>query len=262
MRERHFLALTTIIAGLFSIVSSCYGELVIVQFTAEVTETDDPYYLLQGIINLGDTITGTYTYDTSAPDIYSDTWWARYEYDTPPSGISVRVDGFESRSDPDNTDFSIEIVNNAHAMGGSWDSFVLESENNLPFGSDLVIYELSLHFIDDSALAISSDALPVDAPEIAMWSQAQVWIRGGARQRSVAITGDLASAVLIPEPATLGLLGFGGLVILTKRRGDEAVISTNQRSKSYEYSESMSLGNCVYNAVLCSLLFTGHYLGF
>ncbi len=208
--------LTAIMAGPCSYVPSCYGGLVIVQFTAEVTQASDPYDLLQGRINLGDTITGTYTYDTSAPDLLPGTERARYEYDTPPSGISVQAGGFESRSDPDNTDFSIEIVNNATAAGGSWDSFILESENNLPFGGDLVINAITLDFYEGSALAISSDALPVDAPEIAMWSRAQVWIDGGARQRSVAITGDLTSAVLIPEPATVLLLGAGCVVLLSR----------------------------------------------
>lgn len=212
--------LTAIVGGSSSYAPSCCGALVIVQFNAEVTQVHDSYSLLQGRINHGDTITGTYTYDTSAPDIYSDTSWARYEYDTPPSGISVRVGGFESRSDSDNTDFSIEIVNDATAMGGSWDSFVLESENNLPFGSDLVIYELSLHFIDDSALAISSDALPVGAPVIADWPIAEVVIKGHATllpRRTFDITGFLTSAVLIPEPATVLLLGVGYMVLLSRR---------------------------------------------
>ncbi len=195
------------------------------QFTAEVTHTSDSENFLQGRINPGDTITGTYTYDTSMSDLYPDLIEVgRYEYDTPPSGISVQAGGFESRSDPDNTDFSIKIVNDSTpAGGGSWDEFTLVSENNTPFDGGLAIYKLSLDFYDDSARAISSDTLPSDALIVDGWPIAEVSIDGqypglSKGRGQFGIRGDLTSAVLIPEPATVLLLGVGCMVLLRSHR--------------------------------------------
>jgi len=213
--------LTAIIAGPSSYAPSCYGGLVIIQFNAEVTSVSDYWGILQGEITVGDTIAGTYTYDTSAPNLNPPGNLARYEYHAPPSGVSVHISGFESGSDPDNTNFFVEIEDDAHLVAGTRDTFSLVSENNLPFGSDVFVDDISLDFEDYSGHALSSVALPTHAPAVVDWSLAQVYISGNDLQNNrlfFSITGDLTSAVLIPEPATVLLLGMGCMVLLRRHR--------------------------------------------
>jgi hypothetical protein len=221
MGKRSVIILTAIIAGIFLCVPNCYGGLVVVRFTAELTGVRDDWGLLQGRINIGDTITGTYTYDTSIPDAYPNPSAARYEYYAPPSGISVQAGGFVSRSNPDNTYFFVEIEDDAHLVAGTRDTFSSASENNLPFGSDVFVDKILLDFEDYSGHALSNDALPTVAPILTDWPLAKIEMGGYDPEhgrRLFTFEGNITSASLIPEPATLGVLGLGGVALLRNGR--------------------------------------------
>ena len=211
--------LTAIIAGPSRYVPSCYGGLVIVEFTAEVSDVVDSYGFMQGIVNIGDIVTGTYTYDTSTPDSSPFLGIGRYEYYTPPSGIFIHVGGFKSKTDPDNTDFVVTTENDAYLINGTRDSFRLENNNNLPFGSDIIIDMISLYLGVHNGNALSSDALPTVAPVVADWQLLRVYVGGYVphiRPKGFYFIGDITSAHLIPEPATVLLLGMGCMVLLRR----------------------------------------------
>jgi len=189
------------------------AELVTIQITGEVDFVGDPYLYFEGKIKTGDLITGTYTYDLSTPDLYPLSLQSGvYEHFAPPCGVSLTVSCLEFQTDPTSVNFSIGIVNDYPPV----DNYGFISYNNLPLSNgvtvDLIVWELE----DPSGKAISSDTLPTTAPILDDWQLNRLGIYGPPRGNSFGIVAHVTSAVLIPEPATMLLLGLG-LLLLRKR---------------------------------------------
>ena len=99
--ERNRL-LTVVLAGLVGLsvlVAPCDARLVTVAVTAEVTEVRRGVVNLDGKVQVGDIITGTYTYDTAAENLWdgSDGW---YEFSSAPCGMIFEVGGTPFRQTP------------------------------------------------------------------------------------------------------------------------------------------------------------------
>ena len=126
-------------------------------------------------------------------------------------------------TDPENVEFTIHIDNDIPVVGGAHESYGIDSYNNLPLPNGRSVNEISLSLYNSSPIlnALSSVELPTTAPVLDDWGNATVGIEGGGGLREggtpFEVRGRLTSAVLIPEPATLGLLGLGGLVLLRKK---------------------------------------------
>jgi hypothetical protein len=192
------------------------ASLVPVAITAEVTSISDgtPTGFLKSRVDVGDTMTGVYIYDSSTPD--SDAWASvgLYEYDAPPAGITLMVGGLVFMTDPENVDFTVEIRDNAGYVWGREDSYSLESQNNLPLPNGFP-FHISLELRDSSFSALSSVALPTTAPILEDWETRLIAIRGSrGREHWFGILANPTSAVLIPEPATFLLLALGALALL------------------------------------------------
>ena len=175
------------ICGLFCRVPASKAELVIIGFTAEVTFFYDSSGLLEGRIGIGDTMTGTYIYDTSTPDLSpAHPGIATYEHTCSACGISVEVGGFEFKTDPDNVEFVVSIEDDiADLSGYAKDSFELKSENNLPVYDGLTIHipfynSVTVRWLYISLIgtteAISSDVLPTTAPVLDDWNSENIML--------------------------------------------------------------------------------------
>jgi len=217
MTKTHILILAVVMCGLFFCAPRADAALVTISITAEVTNVYDTGALLEERINVGDIITGTYTYDTSTPDLDPRINVGCYRQYEPPCGVSLNVGGFVFRTDPDNVDFLFEIRNNFRAL---YDRYKLISENNLPLPNSTQILYIRFSLIDDSMNALpdeAGDALPTTAPVLDDWLigayNLTVVCRGAP---GAYFKGRLTSA--IPEPATILLLAFGGLALLRKRK--------------------------------------------
>ena len=88
------------------------AELVTIKIEAVVDDVVEAGDYLNGRIKVGDLIRGAYTYDTDTPDSSPLPDGARYEHFAYPCGISLSVGGLDFMTDPANTNFLIEIVNN------------------------------------------------------------------------------------------------------------------------------------------------------
>jgi hypothetical protein len=218
------LVLVVVVLALWA--ASAAAAIIEIGLTAEVTEVDDTGGLLEGQINVGDLIPGSYKYDSDTPDMdwhgaYPPPAVGDYWHWSAPYGIRLNAGGFVFQTDPDDVRFAIEILNDHPG-----DGYNLMSENNLPIYEDVSVSIIRWQLDDYSGTALSSHALPTTAPVLADW--ADTWfglmITGGTIPprtpggSSYLIRSSVTSVWLVPEPGTALLLAFGGLAVLRKRR--------------------------------------------
>jgi len=225
MMKRTNLILVIVICGLSCCIRDSKAELVTIGITAEVTNVDDPLGFLEGI-NVGDTIKGTYTYDTLTPDEYPQ--WPDigfYLHRSPPCGISLEIGGFVFMTVPDNVNFNVTIMNGA--IVEMYDAYKIVSWNNLPLHNSLWVSAIKLELYDSTFSALSSDALPTTAPVLDDWETGEndIFIYGyypgyNPREYHHSFGAHITSAFLIPEPTTIALLGLG-FFFLRKRRDEQ-----------------------------------------
>jgi hypothetical protein len=191
-------------------VQSIFAYPVTIYIEASIDTVEDYGNYLEGQINPGDIITGYYTYESTTPDSSpSDLVVGHYYHYIPPAGISLIVNNFEFKTDPTNVDFLVGIVNN-NTSGN--DIYWIHSYNNLNLSNGTSVDSISWQLNDPTGAVFSNDALPTTAPDLDDW-QSIVGLRLEG-DRTFLIDAHVTSA--IPEPATLLLLGLGGL-ILSKR---------------------------------------------
>jgi hypothetical protein len=137
---------------------------VTIAFTAQVAEVSVFGGTLCVPVAPGDTITGTYTYDLSAPDSNEVATVGHYEYSAPPNGITVNVGGDVTQTDPANVQFMVELVDNL--PGGNADTYLLRSTANTAFTCGTQVGEIAWQIDDSTGRALKSTALPKDPPKI------------------------------------------------------------------------------------------------
>ena len=198
-----------------------HAQIITIAIEATVRQVDDDAGLLEGAIAIDDIITGTYTYNTDTPDTHPSSTVADYEYYESPYGTDLLCNGLEFKTDPDNVDFLLKIINDKDYGYGDEDLYLFISRNNLPLLSGIGIQYISWQLNDYSGTAISSTALPAIAPILTDWIlPVGLWVRSekiGDNYNQFYIYADVTSAEIIPEPGTLILLG-AGMLLLRKRK--------------------------------------------
>ncbi len=188
------------------------SALVIIEIEAVVDDVQDPDNYLDGGINIGDLITGTYTYDTDTPDSSPSPNVGRYEYYGYPCGFFLTVGGFEFVTDPADSYFFLEIGNDIYV-----DDYLVRSDRNLPLSNGTSVNNITWSLQDLSATALTSTELPTIAPVLEDWQVNHLSIGGGPGDRvGFSLSGHVTSAVVIPEPTTVVLLGLGGVIFVQR----------------------------------------------
>lgn len=169
--------------------------------------SDEGNYL-EGKIKVGDIITGTYTYDLLTPDSEPLAYAGLYEHDNAPAGISLSVGGFDFRTDPDNVDFVVAILDDYPPSRK--DQVWMRSYNNLPLSNGVAVDGISWQLDDPTGTAISSTELPTSSLVLDEW-QSLYGLRLHGERGGYII--DATVTWTIPEPLTLLFLGLGGLFL-------------------------------------------------
>ncbi len=196
-----------LLAFLFlSLPAISYGQLITIQISGKVTYLHEDFLG----INLGDPIVGIYTYDSSVSDLdTANPNFGEYRNLNSLTGISVNIGSYNFRTNPDNAQFIIKILNSP-----SYDYYSVLSRVNSPLASyGRQVYEISWLLKDSTGTAISNDTLPMVPPNLLNfqnWPDSYFLIHV---ERNCLIKAEITSAVLIPEPTTLLLAGLGIVVI-------------------------------------------------
>lgn len=157
-----FAAIAVLVA-----VSRLHADTVCVQFAAHVDSVSDRDNLLGGAIGVGDTITGTYRYDSTTPDTNASPSVGDYWQSTAPYGISVQAGPFVFQTDPARVEFLVEIVDDLGSP--TRDNYLLRSYRNLPLSNGVPVEHISWQLDDSTASALSSPALPTAPPVLSSW---------------------------------------------------------------------------------------------
>ncbi len=207
----------TVVISLLGSVPEGFALPISTQFTAEVAYVDDRNSLLGGAINVGDVILGMYTYESSTPDSNVLPTVGDYWSSTAPSGIRLSANGLTFRTDPNNVNFLVEIVNDHFYR----DNYLLRSYTNLPLSDTVAVDHIAWQLDDPTATALSSEALPNGPPILADWqSLFGLTIEGHDLNTGDQFYSDerffvrahvtnAALLVQVPEPSTLWLVGLG-----------------------------------------------------
>lgn len=220
------------ITGINPVIDSCEAPLPIddtANFTATISSIHDLSNGLAGVINVGDTFSGSYTFNASTPDTDSGPENAVYMHPIgdPNFGFTLNMVGMTLPSDRSNSQFGIFITNTVY---DDYAANVLGGNFSLPNGS--VIKDFSLEVFDSTGQAISSSSLSEATPyPISAWETTNVFAQGvhadgsffsfvatldsinpGASSSAVPVSGPLqispASGVFLPSQ------GFDAALIL------------------------------------------------
>jgi hypothetical protein len=214
-----FFIIVVMFVGMAVFSSAARAELVTIAIEGVVDYVNDPFGLVAGEITAGGAITGTYTYDLTTPDSNPLGEVGDYEHRSAPSGIRMSVGGHDFTTDPGNVNFLIETIDN---YGG--DAFLLVSYNNLFPLEGIIFTNISWTLGDDTENAFSSASLPTTAPNVLDWDYNFLQIGGSDSDirvpgmKSFGMAGHITSAVVVPEPTTVFLVGLG-MAGVRRRRG-------------------------------------------
>ena len=166
IKKSHLLGAVYIcLLGIYSTIA--IAEPITINITAEVAYVEDTEGLLDGMINIGDTLSGSYTYESTTPDTNPFSTVGDYLHSSPPFGITINGGGFIFETDPGNVYFLVEIVND-HGSPPS-DNYLLRSYYNLPLSDDTFVEHISWQLDDPTLLALSSIELPLVPPTLPDW---------------------------------------------------------------------------------------------
>lgn len=196
------------------------ASVVTIQVAATVGYVDDRFNVLGGRVSPGDTVTGTYSYNTTATDQNASSNVGDYYFTDAPYGVSLSVNGLVFQTNPASVAFLLEVVNDYYAR----DNYVFHSYDNLfavsapgPNPRSIISWQLD----DPTQSALSSDALPATPPDLSRWqSFFGLEIMSNGNGEDFAIRSTVTSVALVPEPSATALfiLGVSALLLWRGRR--------------------------------------------
>ncbi len=140
--------------------------------------------------------------------------------DPAPGQVSLmRIDNsvdsawFAALQDPTNTTMTVDMFVPASAIPGGWSKVSMVLQGG---GITQTIAEFELTKQVDNAVTLEMDLSAIAGLSSASWAQVTLTINGGSGQTLSPVYVD--NYQIVPEPASLTLIGLGGLVGILRRR--------------------------------------------
>ena len=154
--------------------------IITIKIEAQVTTIHDPNNLLGGAIQVNDSITGKYNYDSATPDSDPDPNIGEYKYNSSTYGIELEAGGFVFKTNTSNVDFRILIYNDYFLYAYNLDLYGVQSSNNSQLSNGLIVDDITWVLLDNTSNVLSSDALPTTAPVLSDWTVNALLIQGSS----------------------------------------------------------------------------------
>jgi hypothetical protein len=154
--------------GQFFMFPSPVPDMVIVEFEGTVTAVGDPAGDLEGRIGAGDPVSGLLVYDETVADLHQLADLGRYRFQGPQYGVAVGTGGLSFASHPNNTDITFRLTNDKKTSVVK-DQFEVKSVGNREVLPGVGVAAIDILLVDETATALSSDALAGQRPDARAW---------------------------------------------------------------------------------------------
>jgi hypothetical protein len=190
---------------------SAEAAMITFAFGGQVTSVGDPNGILGTSIQLGDTWSGTFTFDSQTPDKYpGDPTLGDYVTDGPGMILTVGQVTITPLAS------AISVLNLSWGDRFYMGPAGVTEWSGLPPGISIVEWGVGLR--DPTATAFQCDALPLIPPPLELFTERFFYVSGGMGG-GVVFRADASFTwfTLVPEPSSM-LLGLFTITLLTTRR--------------------------------------------
>jgi len=159
--------------GLLFYIPTVQAEMVTYEFTANVVFYDDYGQTLNGSVNQGDTITGTYTIDTDTPNTATASYFKQYFMQGPQIGFDIQVGSNNVKTDSYSGCQGLQYysMNNFTHSFNTW--------SDCGFTGSIPTYYASIGLRDPSATLLSgNEDINTPPPPLSNWQEKKFELAG------------------------------------------------------------------------------------
>ena len=241
-------AIAAVLMGLAVWVVPCEARLVTVAITAEVGESIEGFRnslgYFQGEVQVGDTIVGTYTYDTSQNPSGQSSDGRTYEFFSSPCGVVLEVGGYTFQTDPNDVQLMVRVWNNTGAVVSDIDRIRITSSSHAPVDDSVEITSIELLLNNERygtpyypLVSVLSAALSGTAPDLELWPMRELTIASNvfriyAQITSATLASGPPKVVYVDDDAVAG--GDGSSWDCAYRYLQDALVDANAADKPVE----------------------------